>query len=238
MKNERKYGPPGKMLNNDKAIILLSGGLDSTTCLAIAKKNGYDCYTLSFDYGQKHRVELTASQKIADYFNVTQHEVISLSIGNLGGSALTDKTIDVPDYVATKSIPITYVPARNTVFLSIALGYAEILDADAIYIGVNSTDYSGYPDCRAEYIAAFQNLATLATKKGVSGGTIHIKTPLMHLTKADIIRIGAELNVDYSMTISCYRATEDGKACGTCDSCMYRKQGFLETGLKDNTRYA
>jgi 7-cyano-7-deazaguanine synthase len=221
-----------------KAIILLSGGLDSATCLAVAKSQGYDCYALSFDYGQKHCAELNAAKRIATAFSVKQHVVITLSIGNLGGSALTDKQIDVPDYVESSSVPITYVPARNTTFLSIALGWAEIINAEAIFIGVNAVDYSGYPDCRPEYIAAFQHLANLATKAGLEGRPIHIETPLVTLQKSDIITLGISLGVDYHLTVSCYRATDDGKACGQCDSCTYRKKGFDEAGIADQTRYA
>ncbi len=220
-----------------KAIILLSGGMDSATCLAYAKSKNYECYALSFDYGQKNRAELNAAKKIAVHFKVARHEVINLSIGNLGGSALTDKKINVPDYTGKKEIPITYVPARNTVFLSIALGWAEIINADAIFIGVNAVDYSGYPDCRPEYIAAFQNMANLATKKGIKGEIIRIETPLIHLSKAETIRLGVKLGVDYALTVSCYRATEEGLACGNCDSCTYRKKGFSEASIKDCTHY-
>lgn len=220
-----------------KAVVLLSGGLDSATCLAIAKNEGYACYALSFDYGQKHRVELDAAKKIAKKFGATQHEIFSFSTAALSHSALTDQSISVPDYQQTDEIPVTYVPARNTVFLSFALGWAEVLDADAIYIGVNAVDYSGYPDCRPEYIAAFQTLANLATKTGISGHKIKIETPLLHLTKADIIKRGHELGIDYSLTVSCYRANEKGEACGECDSCTYRKKGFLDAGVADQTRY-
>lgn len=207
------------------AVILLSGGLDSTTCLAIAKNQHYDCYALSFDYGQKHCAELIAAKKIAQHFQVTQHEIVTLSIGNFGGSALTDPKINIPNYVDEKLCPPTYVPARNTIFLSIALGFAEIIQAETIFIGVNAVDYSGYPDCRPEYINAFQKMANLAT---ASQTKIKIETPLIHLSKAEIIRLGLTLGVDYSMTISCYRATPDGVACGTCDSCVYRQKGFAE----------
>lgn len=220
-----------------KAIILLSGGLDSMTCLAYAKSKNYECYALSFDYGQKNHAELHAAKKIAAYFKVARHEIINLSIGNLGGSALTDKKINVPDYTGKKEIPITYVPARNTVFLSIALGWAEIINSEAIFIGVSAVDYSGYPDCRPEYIAAFQNMANLATQKGITGGTIKIETPLINLSKAETIQLGAQLGVDYALTVSCYRATEEGLACGNCDSCTYRKKGFSEANIKDCTRY-
>lgn len=220
-----------------KAIILLSGGLDSTTCLAIAKKQGYDCYALSFDYGQKHRGELIAANHIAKQYGAVKHKIISLSMGSLGGSALTDESIDIPNYNASSSIPVTYVPARNTVFLSIALGWAEIIQADAIFIGVSAVDYSGYPDCRPEYIAAVQKLANLATKVGVAGHIIKIETPLIHLDKADTIRLGHQLGVNYSLTVSCYRLNEKGQACGECDSCYWRKKGFLEAGVADETVY-
>ncbi|MCX7125903.1 MAG: 7-cyano-7-deazaguanine synthase QueC [Gammaproteobacteria bacterium] len=220
-----------------KAIILLSGGLDSTTCLAVAKSEGYECYAMSFNYEQKHNSELIAAKKIAAYFNVAKHEVVTLSIGHLGGSALTDDLISIPDYSGEKEIPTTYVPARNTIFLSIALGWAEILNAEKIFIGVSAVDYSGYPDCRPEYIAAFQNLANLATVAGVHGEKIKIETPLIHLSKSETIKLGNTLGVDYSLTVSCYRADENGKACGKCDSCSYRKKGFLEAGISDNTKY-
>lgn len=221
-----------------KAVVLLSGGLDSTTCLAIAKEKGFLCYALSFDYGQKHVAELNAAKKIAHCFQVEKHEIVNLSIGNLGGSALTDSAIDIPNFSETQKIPTTYVPARNTIFLSVALGWAEIINADAIFIGVTAVDYSGYPDCRPEYIAAFQTLANLATRSAVENKSyIHIETPLIHLNKSEIIQIGASLGVDYSLTISCYRATEGGRACGNCDSCTYRKKGFVEANVRDNTRY-
>ncbi|OGT35689.1 MAG: 7-cyano-7-deazaguanine synthase QueC [Gammaproteobacteria bacterium RIFCSPHIGHO2_12_FULL_37_14] len=220
-----------------KAVVLLSGGLDSTTCLAIAKNQGYSCYALSFDYGQKHRAELEAARNIARKFHAERHEIVSLSIGSLGGSALTDKSIDVPNYMSSNEIPVTYVPARNTVFLSIALGWAEILEAEAIFIGVTAVDYSGYPDCRPEYIAAFQNLANLATKVGVEGQQIKIEAPLIKLSKAEIIQAGHELNIDYSFTVSCYKANTDGEACGECDSCFLRKKGFLDAMIADQTKY-
>ncbi|AAO91567.2 7-cyano-7-deazaguanine synthase QueC [Coxiella burnetii] len=220
-----------------KAVILISGGLDSTTCLAVAKSKGFSCYALSFDYGQKHHSELVAAEKIAAHFNVVRYEVVTLSIGKLGGSALTDNSLDVPDYGGNESIPITYVPARNTIFLSIALGWAEILDAESILIGASAIDYSGYPDCRPEYIAAFQNLANLATKRGIEGHSIKIEAPLIHLSKAETIKLGYSLGVDYSMTVSCYRANEEGLACGYCDSCELRKKGFKEAEIKDPTQY-
>ncbi len=221
-----------------KAVVLLSGGLDSTTCLAVAIAEGYDCYTLSFDYGQKHKSELKQSQIISQNFGVTRHEVVSLSLDHLGGSALTDKAIDIPDHQTnTQVIPITYVPARNTTFLSIALGYAEIIHAQAIFIGVSAVDYSGYPDCRPEYIEAFQHLANIATKTGIEGNPIKIITPLIHLSKAQTIKLGLTHGVDYSTTVSCYRADENGLACGECDSCFLRKQGFKDAGVGDLTRY-
>ena len=220
-----------------KAVILLSGGLDSTTCLAYAASKGYDCYTLSFDYGQKHKSELAAAQRVSAKFNVKKHEVISLSIGTLGGSALTDNQLNVPDHNNSSAIPLTYVPARNTIMLSIALGWAEIIEADALFSGVSAVDYSNYPDCRPEYIAAFKNMANLATKRAVEGNGIMIETPLIHLSKADTIRLGASLGVDYAETISCYKATDDGLACGLCDSCYLRKKGFKEAKITDSTRY-
>lgn len=220
-----------------KAVVLLSGGLDSTTCLAIAKNQGYACYALSFDYGQKHNSELEAAKKIAKRFQAVKHEIVSLSIGSLGGSALTDQSIDVPDYAPSKEVPITYVPARNTVFLSIALGWAEIVEAEAIFIGVTAVDYSGYPDCRPEYIAAFQQVANLATKAAINGQKIVIETPLIYLNKADIIKTGHKLGVDYSLTVSCYKANQAGEACGVCDSCYLRKKGFADAAVQDQTRY-
>lgn len=220
-----------------KAIVLLSGGLDSTTCLAIAKNLGYECYTLSFDYGQKHRSELNAAKNISKLLGAKRHEIVSLSIGSLGGSSLTDQSIPVPVHSSSNGIPSTYVPARNTVFLSIALGWAEILNAQAIFIGVTAVDYSGYPDCRPEYIAAFQGLANLATKMGISGKKITIETPLINFSKSEIICCGNKLDIDYSMTVSCYSASDDGSACGKCDSCFLRKKGFKDASLVDQTRY-
>lgn len=220
-----------------KAIVLLSGGLDSTTCLATAKNKGYECYALSFDYGQKHSVELKQAKKIAQQMQAAQHEIVTLSIGNFGGSALTDESIDVPDYTGGNVIPSTYVPARNTTFLSIALGWAEVIEAQAIFIGVSAIDYSGYPDCRPEFISAFQHLANVATKMGVEGQPITIETPLIQLTKAQTIQLGHSLGVDYSQTISCYSADDKGRACGRCDSCILRKQGFIEAGIPDPTPY-
>ncbi len=224
------------MTNFNKAIVLLSGGLDSTTTLAIAKSLGFDCYALSFNYGQRHISELNAAKKVADSFNVVDHKVINLDMGQIGGSALTDSSIDVPE-TASEGIPVTYVPARNTIFLSYALAWAEVIDANDIFIGVNAVDYSGYPDCRPEYIKAYEQLATLATKAGVEGASFKIHTPLIELSKADIIKKGTSLDVDYSLTVSCYQANEDGNACGVCDSCRFRKEGFATAQLIDPTRY-
>ena len=220
----------------DKAVILVSGGLDSTTVLAMAQDQGFDCHTLSFDYGQRHRSELEAAERVSQKMAVKAHKVIKLDLGAIGGSALTDNAIDVP-VEETSGIPVTYVPARNTVFMSIALGWAEVLGANDIFVGVNAVDYSGYPDCRPEYISAFEQMANLATKAGVEGNKLHIHTPLINMTKAQIIQAGVSHNVDYSLTVSCYQATEDGAACGLCDSCRLRKQGFFEAGIEDPTRY-
>ena len=221
-----------------KAIILLSGGLDSSTCLAVAKSQGFDCHALTCGYGQKNSTELEAARRVADYFQVSSHRIFELPIGQFGGSALTDETIAVPDYQLNDQIPVTYVPARNTIFLSLALGLAEIIAASDIFIGVNAVDYSGYPDCRPDFIAAFQNMANLATKTGVEGNTITIQTPIIHLDKAGIIQLGQQLGMDYGLTISCYRAdSAQGRACGRCDSCVLRKQGFAAAGVKDPTVY-
>jgi 7-cyano-7-deazaguanine synthase len=220
-----------------RAVVLLSGGLDSTTSLAYAKAQGFDCYALSFDYGQKQKAELKAAKKIAEYFSVKEHQIVQLALNNLVRSALVSDDIVIPDYSGDGEIPITYVPARNTIFFSIALGWAEVLEADAIFSGVSSTDYSGYPDCRPEYIAAFQTMANLATKRGVEGNPIKIETPLTKLNKAQTIKLGQDLGVDYSLAVSCYRADDEGLACGTCDSCVFRKKGFAELGANDPTRY-
>ena len=220
-----------------KAVILVSGGLDSATCLAIAKNSGYSCYALSFDYGQRASSELEAASRLAGYADVVEHKTVKLDMRQIGGSALTDAAISIPEEEST-GIPITYVPARNTVFLSYALAWAEVVAADAIYIGVNSLDYSGYPDCRPAYIKAFQKVINLATKMGVEGKSINLATPLIDLTKAEIIKAGVRLGVDYGLTVSCYQATEDGLACGRCDSCRFRKQGFQDAGLHDPTRYS
>lgn len=219
-----------------KAVVLLSGGLDSATALACARADGFQCYALSFDYGQRHKAELQASERVARTLGAEQHKILNLDLGVLGGSALTDLSIDVPDH-ASEGIPVTYVPARNTVFLSFALAWAEILGADDIYIGVNAVDYSGYPDCRPEYIKAYESMANLATKVGVEGHKMHIHTPLIDLTKADIIRLGMEKGVDYSQTVSCYAADTQGRACGVCDSCRLRARGFADAGVKDPTSY-
>ena len=219
-----------------KAIILLSGGLDSATVLAQAMEQGFECYALSLDYGQRHKAELAAAKRIAAAMGVKQHKVIHIGLDDMGGSALTDDAIAVPDH-ASGGIPVTYVPARNTVFLSLALGWAEVLVALDLFIGVNAVDYSGYPDCRPEFIAAFEKLAQLATKVGVEGGRIEIHTPLIHLSKAGIIREGERLNVDYSRTVSCYQADDEGRACGVCDACRLRAEGFRAAGIPDPTRY-
>jgi len=227
------------MSDDKRAVILVSGGLDSSTVLAMAKQQGYDCYTLSFDYGQRHRAELAAAERVSLALGDVEHKVVNLNLDSIGGSALTDTSIDVPEEETGEGvIPITYVPARNTVFLSIALGWAEVLGAKDIFIGVNAVDYSGYPDCRPEYIAAFEAMANLATRAGVEGDKLTIHTPLMDWGKGEIIKVGMELGVDYSLTVSCYQATDDGLACGRCDSCRLRSQGFADAGVQDPTRYA
>lgn len=222
---------------NKRAVVLLSGGLDSTTALAMAKSQGYDCYAMSFNYGQRSHAELNAAKNVAQSLGAKEHIVVNLDMSQIGGSALTDHSIDVPTEGLEEGIPVTYVPARNTVFLSIALGWAEVLKADHIFIGVNAVDYSGYPDCRPEFINAFETMANLATKAGVEGQKLVIEAPLIDLTKAQIIAEGMKLGVDYSQTVSCYKATDDGKACGVCDSCRLRKQGFEGQGFVDPTRY-
>lgn len=225
------------MVNQTKpAVVLVSGGLDSTTMLAMAKTQGFACHTLSFDYGQRHRAELTAAENISKALGDVEHKVVQLNLDSIGGSALTDMDIAVPEE-PTEGIPITYVPARNTVFLSIALGWAEVLGASDIFIGVNAIDYSGYPDCRPEFIKSFETTANLATKVGVEGSRMKIHAPLVEMGKDDIIKKGIELGVDYSMTVSCYQATAEGLACGKCDSCRLRRQGFLDAGVEDPTRY-
>jgi len=220
-----------------KAVILLSGGLDSTTVLAIAKEQNYDCYALSFDYGQKQRSELESSIAIAKKSNVIEHRIMKISLNDIGGSALTDKDISVPKFSESDDIPITYVPARNTIFLSFALAWAEVVDCQTIFIGVNALDYSGYPDCRPEFIEAFEAMANLATKQSVEGDKIQIKTPLINMTKAEIIKKGLSLGVDYSETTSCYDANSLGEACGECDACVLRKNGFSSANVEDPTKY-
>jgi 7-cyano-7-deazaguanine synthase len=219
-----------------KAIILLSGGLDSITVLALAQQQGFDCYALSFDYGQRHNAELIAASEIAKAYQVKDHKIVKLGLGAIGGSALTDENIQVPDHLEA-GIPVTYVPARNTIFLAFALGWAEVLHVTDIFIGVNAVDYSGYPDCRPEFIKAFQQLADLATKAGVEGEHFTIHTPLIALSKAEIIKLGAKLGVNYAHTVSCYSADEQGRACRVCDACRLRLQGFTESGVQDSTRY-
>ena len=219
-----------------KAVILLSGGLDSATVLAITKDQGYECYALSFNYGQRHAAELNAAAKIAAIYNVIEHKTIDLDLTQIGGSALTDDNIDVPES-PTNGIPLTYVPARNTIFLSYALAWAEVHDINNIFIGVNAVDYSGYPDCRQEYIQAFEHMANLATKSGVEGTKLTIHTPLIELSKTEIIQLGEKLNVNYALTVSCYQVDNDGGACGVCDSCRFRKEGFEAAGIPDPTHY-
>lgn len=218
------------------AIVLLSGGLDSATCLAIARAQGYSITALSFDYGQRHNAELAASVRLAQAMGIQDHRTMRLEIGQMGGSALTDDRIAVPE-VETTGIPVTYVPARNTVFLAFALGLAEVTQSQDIFIGVNAVDYSGYPDCRQEFIDAFTTLANLATKVGVEGERMRIQTPLIALSKAEIIHTGLRLGLDYSLTVSCYQADAEGRACGRCDSCRLRRLGFEEAGVADPTRY-
>ncbi len=223
-------------LANKKAVVLLSGGLDSATILAVAKANDFDCYALSFEYGQRHIAELNAANAVAAEVGVVEHRVIDINLGGIGGSALTDVAIDVP-VLPSEGIPVTYVPARNTIFLSYALAWAEVLQASDIFIGVNAVDYSGYPDCRPEYIASFESMANLATKAQVEGQHLTIHTPLIQLSKSEIIGLGVSLGVDYLLTVSCYQADEKGHACGVCDSCRLRKQGFKDAGLRDMTHY-
>ncbi|NNA01963.1 MULTISPECIES: 7-cyano-7-deazaguanine synthase QueC [Pseudomonas] len=224
------------VVTEKRAVILLSGGLDSATVVAMARAEGYSCYTMSFDYGQRHRAELDAAARVARDLGVIDHKVIGLNLDGIGGSALTDSSIDVPE-APSEGIPVTYVPARNTVFLSLALGWAEVLDAQDIFIGVNAVDYSGYPDCRPEFVEAFEVMANLATKAGVEGKPFSIKAPLQNLSKAQIVQAGIQLGVDYSLTVSCYQADDQGRACGKCDSCRLRADGFAAAGIKDPTRY-
>jgi 7-cyano-7-deazaguanine synthase len=219
-----------------RAVVLLSGGLDSATVLAIARSQAFECYALSVDYGQRHVAELNAAVSVARTLGAKEHRIMRVDLANIGGSALTDKSIAVPD-APSAGIPITYVPARNTIMLSLALAWAEVLQASDVFVGVNAVDYSGYPDCRPEFIAAFETLAKLATRAGVEGQPFHIHAPLIQWSKAEIIRQGTHLGVDYSLTVSCYQADAEGRACGRCDSCRLRKEGFLAAGLQDPTRY-
>lgn len=219
------------------AIVLLSGGLDSATCLAIARSQGFDCYCLSFNYGQRHCAELQAAERVVKAHGAVEHRVLNLGLAQFGGSALTDTKIAVPTDGVHPGIPVTYVPARNTIMLSLALAWAEVLGSDDIFVGINAVDYSGYPDCRPEYLAAFERMANLATKSGVEGHKLRIHAPLISLSKADIIRTGAKLGVDYGLTVSCYQADELGRACGVCDSCRLRAEGFAAAGVADPTSY-
>ena len=223
-------------MTTKKALILLSGGLDSATVLAMAKADGYACYSMSFDYGQRHRSELQAAERVARQMGVVEHKVIGLNLNGIGGSALTDTSIAVPETLEA-GIPVTYVPAHNTVFLALALGWAEVLGARDIFIGVNAVDYSGYPDCRPEFIAAFEAMANLATKAGVEGQGFRIQAPLQMMSKGEIVQAGLRHGVDYGLTVSCYQADDDGRACGKCDSCRLRAAGFAEAAVADPTRY-
>ncbi|HET7650566.1 MAG TPA: 7-cyano-7-deazaguanine synthase QueC [Gammaproteobacteria bacterium] len=218
------------------AVVLVSGGLDSATTLAIARHQGYACHALSFAYGQRHHTELAAASAVAGALGAVEHKTVSLDLSAIGGSALTDPTIAVPESPSA-GIPVTYVPARNTVFLAVAVGWAEVLDAQDIFIGVNAVDYSGYPDCRPEFIAAFERVANLGTRAGVEGRSLRMHAPLIDWSKAEIIRRGVALGVDYAMTVSCYSADAEGRACGRCDSCRLRREGFREAGIADPTRY-
>ncbi len=219
-----------------RAVVLVSGGLDSATVLAIAQADGWTCHALSIDYGQRHRAELAAAARVAQALGAESHRVVSVGLGGFGGSALTDLAIGVPTQPTT-GIPVTYVPARNTVMLSLALAYAEVVEADAIFTGANAVDYSGYPDCRPEYLAAFERMANLATKRAVEGHPLVVRSPIVDLAKADIVRRGVALGVDYALTVSCYDADAEGRACGRCDSCRLRRAGFAQAGLADPTRY-
>ena len=221
-----------------KAVILVSGGLDSATTLALAREQGYDCYALTVDYGQRHHAELAAAARVVKSLGAKEHRTLEIDLRSWGGSALTDDSIALPASAAsTQAIPVTYVPARNTILLSFALGWAEVLKADTIFVGVNAVDYSGYPDCRPEFMAAFQALARLATKAGVEGAPLTISAPLIAMTKAEIIRAGVKLGVDYTLTVSCYQADAHGRACGICDSCRLRREGFAAAGIDDPTTY-
>ena len=222
---------------SERAVVLLSGGLDSATALAIARDTGYDCYALSLSYGQRHATELAAAKRVASAIGVNEHLVLPMALDLIGGSALTDHSIRLPEK-ESPGIPVTYVPARNTIFLALALGWAEVLEADDLFIGVNALDYSGYPDCRPVFIEAFEQMANLATRRAVEGQRVQIHAPLMQMTKAQIIRRGITLGVDYGLTVSCYQADAEGRACGVCDSCRLRRRGFEEAGIADPTRYA
>lgn len=219
-----------------RAVVLLSGGLDSVTVLASARERGYECYALSIDYGQRHHSELAAAKRVADALGAAEHRVVHIDLTGFGGSALTDAGIAVPEH-RSDGIPLTYVPARNTIMLSLALAWAEVLKAQDIFIGVNAVDYSGYPDCRPEYVASFERLANLATKAAVEGHALTLHAPLLHLSKAQIIQLGIRLGVDYRLTVSCYQADEQGRACGICDSCRLRREGFGAAGIADATNY-
>ncbi len=219
------------------AVVLLSGGLDSATVLALARSGGFRCHALSVRYGQRHLAELDAAIEIAAALGAAEHRIMSVDLAGIGGSALTDPATAVPES-PTAGIPITYVPARNTLFLALALGWAEVLGAEDIFVGVNAVDYSGYPDCRPEFIASFERLARLATKAGIEGGTLTVHAPLVHMSKAEIVRTGLRLGVDFGLTVSCYQADSAGRACGRCDSCRIRAAGFVEAGVPDPTRYA
>jgi len=219
-----------------RGVVLLSGGLDSATVMAIARSEGYELYAISVAYGQRHMAEIKASADVARSLGARRHQVMHVNLNDVGGSALTDTSIDVPE-TPSEGIPVTYVPARNTLFLSLALGWAEVVGATDIFIGVNAVDYSGYPDCRPEFVAAFERLANVATRVGIEGGEIRIHTPLIDLSKADIVRIGTQLGVDYAQTVSCYQADDQGRACGRCDSCRLRRAGFESAGITDPTRY-
>jgi 7-cyano-7-deazaguanine synthase len=224
------------MNEQKKAVVLVSGGLDSATTLAIAREQGFACYALSFRYGQRHAAELNAAEQVAQSLGAGVHKTIDIDLGGIGGSALTDHSIEVPDQPA-EGIPVTYVPARNTIFLSLALAWAEVLAARDIFIGVNAVDYSGYPDCRPEYISAYETMANLATRAGVEGNRTRIQTPLIAMSKAEIIQAGTRLGVDYSLTVSCYAADSEGRACGQCDSCRIRQEGFRSALFADPTKY-
>jgi len=220
-----------------RAVVLLSGGLDSATTLAIARTEGFDAYCLSFDYGQRHRAELTAAKRVAATLGAREHRQISFDLAQFGGSALTDASIAVPTEGIAPGIPVTYVPARNTILLAMALAWAETLGARDIFLGINAVDYSGYPDCRPEFVTAFEQLANVATKAGIEGSRIKVHAPLISLSKTDIVRLGITLGIDYSLTVSCYQADDDGLACGVCDACRLRREGFVTAGFQDPTRY-